>query len=293
MQTGIKRIYAPQRAASAIGGLCKWWYVPVQAIASFRRIDPATQQYEQEPQLLPGYQWLGPIKVPDSKLGFTESQEGAKPGPWMKQQVVAYQPGDTPSNRILRQNIMHGEYVVVGKLRSNGMYLVIGTKDSGLSYDHTFKSGSGGNKSDSGTDFALNGESYYNAPVLTSFSQDVQSLVGLPNTVLFGFINGKRLPTTLEIETARSATFTDGGTVKADYTGYYDPQWCFVAELISQPVKTRYYVNNLSYGPIGVPGGYETWINYGTVSRTGGGLYRVYLTGFATAFPLQIVELIP
>lgn len=290
MQTGFKRIYTPHCTTNFIGGICRWWYVPVHAIASFPRIDPVSQRYESEPTLLPGYQWLGPIKVPDSKLGFTESQEPSKPGGWMKQSIAAYTPGDTPANRILRQNMMKGEYVAVARMRSGEFYILIGTDQSGLSYDHTFKTGNGGNKSDAGADWTLATESPCNAPELAAFSQDTSAGSGLPNKIFYGYIDSNRLPTTLEIETAASATFTNGANIAADFTGDTVPRWRFVAELFSEPEKHSYYANLLATGSIGLPGSFDAWIKKGFVARTGGLQHRVYLSGFPSIYSQDILE---
>jgi hypothetical protein len=283
-------VYAPQRQRSFTGGICKWWYVPVQWIAFMPPIDPLTQAYEQEPALLPGYSWLGPIWVPDSKLGFSESKEEDKPGPWYKQQVAAYQPGDGLQNRILRQNMGYMDFVVVAKPRTGSYYLVLGTPDSGMGYDHGYNTGKGGNTATAGADFTLSGESPHNATTLPVFSGDVQAL-SIPNTIYWGTVPTRRLPTTVEIGAGASATFPNGADVQADFRTTTGPQWLWVAEYYGQPYKRYWSANALSNGRIGGPGSLQVWVQQGTVARTSGGMWRVYATTFRTAFPNDLLTL--
>ena len=168
-QTGIKSISAPAKVTDALGGICRWWYVPVHWIATFPKIDFVTQQYESSPTLLPGFNWLGPINVPDGRLGFEEVQETAKPGPWYKSKVSGHHPGDTVENRIMRENMARMQFVIIAQIRAAEIYVLLGSLKSGYSYDQAFKTGVGGNKSFAGNDFTMTGESPYLAPVIKGF----------------------------------------------------------------------------------------------------------------------------
>jgi hypothetical protein len=57
--------------------------------------------------------------------------------------VYGYLPGDSSDNRPNMENLPYYEFVVVGKLRAGGLWLVLGSDQLGLQLDVDFKSGDG------------------------------------------------------------------------------------------------------------------------------------------------------
>lgn len=168
-QNGITSIHGLNRGLPYQGGLCKWWYVPVSDVAQWYPVSLITQKIETEPLLKTGKTWYGPIRVPDKKLGWEESQEPSKAGIFYRQKVSGFHPGDNGTSRINLQNIPYYKYAIVGKLRAGGQYILIGSRYSPLSFDHTFKSSDTGGDGTAGSSFTFVGDSAVKALLLTSF----------------------------------------------------------------------------------------------------------------------------
>ena len=164
--TGISNLL---KAIPYLGGVCQFWFIPVNEVESIPNIDPVNQYLLAEPVLKTGKVWRGPVPVPDAQLGFTETQENAAAGPYYKQQLQAQHPGDVPAHRVNLDNMAYGQYLVVAKLRSGGFYVLLGSLDSPLNFDHDFSTGPGSND-DAKTKIAFTGESIYRAPVIPNFA---------------------------------------------------------------------------------------------------------------------------
>lgn len=150
---------------SAIGGFCRWWFVPIEWLASFPEIDPLTQQLTAEPVLLPERTWLGPVRVPDDKLGWTQAKVTAKPGITYKQQVEGFLPGIDENSYLNLGNLDHHQFCIIGKLRSGGMLVVIGDEISGLDLTVDTVAGQGA-KDTAGHKLLFTGETIDKAPIL-------------------------------------------------------------------------------------------------------------------------------
>jgi hypothetical protein len=138
--TGIQPL---QRNTSYIGGFCQFWYIPVEGIAVMPRVNAENQWLIAEPTLQPGYSWFGPIAVPKNEFGFAEAMERTKAGPYYKYKVEGLHVGDSPESRVNLENMPYHKYLIVGKQRAGGMYLLLGTVDSPLIFDPDYKSGNG------------------------------------------------------------------------------------------------------------------------------------------------------
>lgn len=141
IQTSYTGIVPLQRNIHYNGGFCRFWYIAVEDIAVFPRINPENQKLVAEPSLKAGKAWFGPIKVPRDKIGFTEEMKRVKAGPYYEHKVEGVHIGDSPESRVNLENMPYHRYVVVGKLRAGGSYLVIGTIDSPCRFDASFQSG--------------------------------------------------------------------------------------------------------------------------------------------------------
>lgn len=138
--TGLKPLHSN---TSYQGGFCQFWYLPVEDCAVFPRINPATQALAGEPALKAGKAWFGPIAVPRNTLGFEETPERTRAGIYYKTKVEGLHAGDSETSRVNLENMPYHRYLVVGKMRAGGMYLLVGTTDSPLTFDAAYKSGNG------------------------------------------------------------------------------------------------------------------------------------------------------
>jgi len=168
-QNGIIGIRGFHRGLPYLGGFCQWWFIPAAHVATFYPVSLITQKMETEPLLKAGKNWMGPIRVPDKKLGWEESQERSKAGIFYRHKVSGFHAGDNGASRINLQNMAYPTYCIVGKLRAGGQYILIGNKYSGLSFDHTFKSGDNGSDGTAGSSFTFTGECSIKAVVLPTF----------------------------------------------------------------------------------------------------------------------------
>ncbi len=168
-QTGYKGIITFHSQLSFTGGFCQWWYTPKENIRVWPAIDCATQYLLAEPTLIAGATWFGPVKVPDGQLGFQEEPQQTKAGIYYKQKVSAFYPGDGPTSRINLENMPYAEFVIVGKMRACGIYLILGNKDYGLTFLPPYKSGEGA-KHAAGTELSFLGESLNKALILPAFA---------------------------------------------------------------------------------------------------------------------------
>lgn len=165
-QTGYSGITTLSANLPYEGGFCRWWYIPVQDVAFWPSINPQTGYLVGEPVLKAGKAWFGPVSVPNSKLGYKETQEKAKPGIFYKQQIEGIYPGDSPASRVNLENMAHYRFVAVGKLRAGGMHLLIGSEESWLEFDHEFTT----NHDAATAKIVFAGETVQKALVLTEFN---------------------------------------------------------------------------------------------------------------------------
>lgn len=167
--TGIKPL---QRNTSYIGGFCRFYYLPVQGCAVFPRVNSVNQQLVDEPGLAPGYSWFGPIIVPNDKLGFSEGFERVKAGSYYKYKMEGVHIGDSVESRVNIQNMTFHKYLVVGKVRAGGFYMLIGTVDSPCRFDPDYSTGNG--PADTAkTNIVFSTEHIDKAYILPSFNADV------------------------------------------------------------------------------------------------------------------------
>lgn len=124
-----------------MGGFCKFWFIPVEDVAVFPRVNPTNQKLVDEPMLFEGKSWFGPIDVPKDRLGFSEDFDRTKAGPYYKIKLDASQIGESAESRANMENLPYHRYLVVGKLRAGGMYVLIGSLDSFCQFTPDFKAG--------------------------------------------------------------------------------------------------------------------------------------------------------
>lgn len=154
-----------------MGGFCRFWYIPVEYISTFPRINAANQFLVGEPALVAGREWFGPIEVPRDNLGFTETSERTKAGPYYKTKVEGVHIGDSASNRVNLENMIYNRYLVLAKVRAGGFYILIGSNASPLSFEPDYDSGKGPANT-AQTKFSFVGESINKGFVLPTFTSD-------------------------------------------------------------------------------------------------------------------------
>lgn len=124
-----------------MGGFCRFWFVPIEEVESIPAINPLTQAYISEPVLKAGKLWRGPVPVPERQLGFTEVMRNGKSGPYFEIRVSSIYAGDIPASRSNFDNMAYHQYLVVGKMRSSGAYVLIGHQEAGADFTGDFDSG--------------------------------------------------------------------------------------------------------------------------------------------------------
>jgi len=160
-----------------IGGLCKFWFIPVEEVESIPPINPLNQFLTAEPVLVTGKEWRGPVPIPDRQLGYTETQENAVAGHSFKVKIAGNHYGDVPQSRVNIDNISYGRYLVIAKQRAGGFYLLFGTKDSPLNFDHEYTAGQNGGNDTAFTKIAFTGETIHRALVVPSFLGDASGFI--------------------------------------------------------------------------------------------------------------------
>lgn len=153
------------------GGFCQFFYIPVEDIDVFPRINSATQQLVAEPSLKAGKSWFGPIKVPRDRLGFTETPKRTKAGPYYEIKFSGLQPGDSATNRVNLENMPYHRYVLSGQVRAGGYYVLIGSPDSFLQFTADYSSGNGPAET-ALSQIAFTTECISKALILPSFAAD-------------------------------------------------------------------------------------------------------------------------
>jgi hypothetical protein len=129
---------------------------------------------------------------------------------YYKQKVrMAFIPGDNGNSRINLENLPYYEFVVVGKLRAGGLWLVLGTDKLGLQLDADFKSGDGAINT-AGNQFAFSISSVSRAVILPSF---------LGNNTTPPADGGGSTDNTVRRIKQRSSTSPDVSSVDVDLDG--------------------------------------------------------------------------
>ena len=154
------------------GGFCQFFYIPVEDVEVFPRINGATQILIDEPLLKTGKSWKGPIKVPRDKLGFLETMKTSKAGPWYEIKATGLHTGDSVDSRINLENMPYHRYLVVGKVRFGGFYIILNDSlESWCRFLADFNSGNGPGQA-AGTQFSFVTEQITKALILPSFAAD-------------------------------------------------------------------------------------------------------------------------
>lgn len=141
MQTGYTGIQTLATNLAYTGGICSFWFVPKEKIQTFPSIDPATQYLADEPALLEDESWIGPVKVPNSQIGFTETYKRNAAGIYYEQRIEGFHVGDSIGNRINYENLPYHQYVVVAKLRAGSQYIILGNEHVGAEFIPGYSNG--------------------------------------------------------------------------------------------------------------------------------------------------------
>lgn len=167
MQTGYSGLNTLYSGLLYDGGFVEWYYIPKEKISVWPALKN-NQELVDEPQLVGGASWFGPVKVPQSTVGFTEIQDLSPAGPFYKIQVEGIQFGEGRENRVILENMPYHEYIVVGKLRAGGFWILLGNKECGLQFGHKFDTGKGYFNTTK-NELAFSGESIHKGLILPSF----------------------------------------------------------------------------------------------------------------------------
>lgn len=148
-------------------GWCEFYFTPIENIDQWPTVNPLTQELSSEPTLKVGTSWKGPIKIANQQLGFKEQQQKSAAGVYYKIQVDGIYPGDGRSSRVNLGNMSYHQFVVVGKQRAGGMFVLVGAPDSGLDFNHEFNTGRGNPAAISY--FIFSGDSLFKSQILPEF----------------------------------------------------------------------------------------------------------------------------
>lgn len=146
-----------------------WYYTLYDNIQTWPVINPLTQELTTEPVLKTGKSWFGPIKVPNTTLSFTELPKTATAGIFYELKLEADHIGDARNNRVLLQNMPYYKYVIVGKLRAGGQFILIGNPNAGLTFNANFNSGTGQTQT-AKSEISFTQKSRFKAMVLPTFA---------------------------------------------------------------------------------------------------------------------------
>jgi len=152
-----------------VGGICKWWYIPTEDIASFPAVNPVAQLLIGEPVLQPGKFWYGPVKVTDKQLGWEEDQQRSKAGIFYKQKIAGFIPGLNANSHINLHNHAYHQFCIVAKIRAGGYFIVLGNEETGMDLDANSTSGTGAMEAP-GSRFSFTTESINKALILPAFT---------------------------------------------------------------------------------------------------------------------------
>lgn len=160
-----------QTGSTYDGGVCKWWYTPIENLNGFPMVDPVTQQLSDAPRLKDGASWYGPVNIPTYEVGYEEPDAVSPAGIYYKQKLVGNMPGANSAAHINIRNLSQKQLCVVAKLRAGGFYIVLGNDEFGMILNSQFST-TVGVKDTPGTKLMLTLDSINKAMVLPSFYDD-------------------------------------------------------------------------------------------------------------------------
>ena len=114
-----------------------------------------------------GASWKGPIKIANQQLGFKEQQQRSPAGIFYKVQIDGMYPGDGRASRVNLGNMAYHQFVIVGKQRAGGMFVLVGAPDCGLDFNHEFNTGRGNTTAIS--EFSFAGDLLFKSQILPDF----------------------------------------------------------------------------------------------------------------------------
>jgi hypothetical protein len=153
------------------GGICKWWYTPIENLDGFPMVDPTSQQLKHSPTLKINTNWYGPVNIPTYEVGYEEPDAISASGIYYKQKLVGLIPGANSTANINLRNLSQKQLCVVAKLRSGGFYIIMGTNEFGMILSTQFST-TIGVKDTPSTKFFLTLDSLNKAMVLPAFFDD-------------------------------------------------------------------------------------------------------------------------
>lgn len=166
--TAYKGINNLVKGLTISGGLCQFWFIPIEEVAYIPAIDSVTQTLTAEPVLKSGMFWRGPVPVPERQLGIKETVKTGKSGPSYQIKIGCIYAGDIPATRTNLDNMAYPKYLVVGKMRGSGAYVLMGSLEAGCDFIADFDSGTAiGNAAITKLEFSI--EQMTRALVMHSF----------------------------------------------------------------------------------------------------------------------------
>ncbi len=154
--------------APYVGGICSWWYVPIQYLDGFPAVDTLTQMLLSEPALKAGKNWYGPVNIVNKELGYIQVQTKTAAGPLWKRKVTGFLQGNDSASHINMSNLAYHQLCIVAKLRAGGFFIIIGNNEAGLSLVNEFDTGNG-QMDTPGSKLSFVDEAKHSAMVLPSF----------------------------------------------------------------------------------------------------------------------------
>lgn len=167
--TGYKGITTLSKGLPYRGGICKWYYTPLENIGLWPAVNPLTQYLTAEPILQNGATWYGPVHVPNDTLGYSEKLERGRAGISYNTKIEGNYPGDSADSRVNLENMPYHRFAVVAQMRAGGLFLLIGAPEAGLQFATEYLSGEGATDA-AGSKFAFTGNHLYKAFVLPAFA---------------------------------------------------------------------------------------------------------------------------
>ncbi len=166
-QSGYLGITSFTKGLQYDAGWCEFYYTPIESIDQWPSVNPVTQELSAETTLKVGASWKGPIRIANQQLGYKEQQQKSPAGVFYKVQVDGMYPGDGRASRVNLSNMAYHQYVLVGKQRAGGMFVLLGAPESGFDFTNEFNTGRGAPTAIN--EFIFSGDSLFKPQILASF----------------------------------------------------------------------------------------------------------------------------
>lgn len=138
MQNAWFSIQHLDRASIEVGGLCYFYFTPVESVLQWPVINPLSGTITDDLVLKAGKSWLR-CEVIEKDRSFSENQKSEDPGDFFEMNITGFLPNDTPVNTYTTNLMKNRRFAIVTKER-NGIMRLIGNSHSGATFIQSYSS---------------------------------------------------------------------------------------------------------------------------------------------------------